>query len=490
MMQTNSLRFGCQHFARHSRRDFLYGLCATLGTVAFNALLRRELAAAEIGNRQLAIGNSENPLAPKQPHVAAKAKACIFLFMEGGPSHLDTFDPKPKLAELHMKEFTRNDKFVSNMGNGKRYFVRSPFQFKQHGQSGLWMCDRFEHLSRVADELCVYRGCQVDSIDHPTACYQMNTGNRFGGDPAIGAWTSYGLGTVNQNLPAFVVLPEGAFPQGGAANWSNGFLPAYFQGTPLRSQGSPILDLNPPPHVTRDTQRANLDLLAKLNADDAKRHPNQGELAARMAAYELAFRMQTEVPNVINLDGEDAKTKELYGIGQPATDSFGRRCLLARKLVQNGVRFVQIFEGGWDSHDYIDRAHTGRIRCVDKPIAALLTDLRRLGLLDSTLVIWSGEFGRSPDNGVRGGENVAGRDHNAKGMNMWLAGGGVKAGHAIGATDEIGEKAAECVHHIRDLHVTVLRLLGLDDNKLTFFHEGRFKQLSQTGGQVIKELVA
>jgi hypothetical protein len=489
MNAMNSHRFGCQHFAKHSRRDFLYGLSATLGTVAFNALLGQELAAAEIGNRQSAIGNPDNPLAPKQPHFAAKAKACIFLFMEGGPSHLDTFDPKPKLAEWHMKEFTRNDRLVSNMGNGKRYYVRSPFQFRQHGQSGLWMCDRFEHLARVADELCVYRGCQVDSIDHPTACYQMNTGNRFSGDPAIGAWTGYGLGTVNQNLPAFVVLPEGAFPQGGAANWSNGFLPAYFQGTPLRSQGSPILDLNPPPHVTRDTQRANLDLLAKLNADDAKRHPNQGELAARMAAYELAFRMQTEVPNVINLDQEDAKTKELYGIGQPATDSFGRRCLLARKLVQNGVRFVQLFEGGWDSHDYIDRAHTGRIRCVDKPIAALLTDLRRLGLLDSTLVIWSGEFGRSPDNGVRGGENVVGRDHNAKGMAMWLAGGGVKAGHAIGATDEIGEKAAECVHHIRDLHVTVLRLLGLDDNKLTYFHEGRFKQLSQTGGQVIKELL-
>jgi hypothetical protein len=432
-----------------------------------------------------------DPLAPRPTHHAAKARACIFLFMEGGPSHLDTFDPKPKLADLHMSVFNRDDRFVSNMGNGKRYYVRSPFRFRQAGQSGQWMCEHFEHLANVADELCIYKGCQVDSIDHPTACYQMNTGNRFGGDPAIGGWTTYGLGTSNQNLPAFVVLPEGAFPQGGAANWSNGFLPAHFQGTPLRPAGSPILDLKPPRGVTRAVQRANLDLLAQLNATDLARHPHQSDLAARMEAYELAFRMQAEVPEIIDISKEDDRTKAMYGIGRPDTDSMGRRCLLARKLVENGVRFVQIFEGGWDSHDYIQRAHAARIRTVDQPIAALVADLKRTGLLDSTLVIWGGEFGRSPDNGLRsGGDQVIGRDHNAKAMNIWFAGGGVRAGHVVGATDEIGEKAVESVHPIKDLHVTILHLLGLNDNKLTYFHEGRFKQLSQTGGEVIKELLA
>jgi hypothetical protein len=463
-----------------NRRECLFGLGATLGTVALNALLRREALAA----------TSAGPLSPKPAHHAAKAKSCIFLFMEGGPSHIDTFDPKPKLDDLHMQEFNRADKFASAMASGKRYFVKSPYKFRQVGKSGHWMCEHFEHLASVADELCMYRGCQAESIDHPTACYHMNTGNRFGGDPSMGAWVTYGLGSPNENLPAFVVLPEGAFPQGGAANWSNGFLPAYYQGTPLRSHGSPILDLNPPKGVTADEQRANLDLLAGLNRADADRHPHHADLAARIEAYELAFRMQTEVPGVLDLTREDAKTLERYGIGKPETDSFGRRCLLARKLVQSGVRFVQLFEGGWDSHDYIERAHKGRIRAVDQPIAALIADLKQLGLLDSTLVGWAGEFGRSADNGVRGGGEVIGRDHNAKAMTVWFAGGGVRAGETIGATDELGAKAVEVVNPIRNLHTTVLHLLGLDDNKLTYFHEGRYKQLSQVGGSVIKEIVA
>ena len=462
-----------------NRRNFLFGLGLSLGSAAMASLLQGEDKPA-----------SKSPLAPKQPHHAAKAKACISLFMEGGPSHIDTFDPKPKLAELHMQEFTRQDKFASNMASGKRYYIQSPFQSRQVGKSGLWMCDRFEHLPEVADELCVFKGLQVDSVDHPTACYQMNTGNRFGGDPALGSWTAYGLGTENENLPAFVVLPEGAFPQGGAANWSNGFLPAYFQGTPLRPSGSPILDLNPAYGVAREAQRANLDLLAELNQRDFERHPHHAEVAARMEAYELAFRMQAQVPGIIDLAQEDQATLDMYGIGQLETDSFGRRCLLARKLVQAGVRFVQLFEAGWDSHDYIERAHTQRIKSIDQPIAALLKDLKRLGLLETTLVTWGGEFGRSPDNGVRGGGQVVGRDHNAKAMCVWLAGGGVSGGRAIGATDELGDHAVECVHHVRDLHVTLLQLLGLNDNKLTYFHEGRFKQLSQVGGEVIKELVA
>jgi hypothetical protein len=467
-------------YANRARRNFLYGLGLTLGSAALNSLL-----SADEKPR-----SSNDPLAPKPPHHAARAKSCVSLFMEGGPSHIDTFDPKPKLADLHMQEFTRQDRFASMMASGKRYYVKSPFGFRQSGQSGLTMCDRFEHLAGVADELCIYKGLVVDSVDHPTACYQMNTGNRFGGDPALGSWTAYGLGTENQNLPAFVVLPEGAYPQGGAANWSSGFLPAHFQGTPLRDRGSPILDLVPAYGARPERQRANLDLLAELNQADQARNPHHAEVAARMAAYELAFRMQTEVPGVIDLSRESQATLDLYGIGQPATDSFGRRCLLARKLVQAGVRFVQLFEAGWDSHDYLERAHTQRIKAIDQPIAALIADLKRLGLLESTLVVWGGEFGRSPDNGIRGGGQVAGRDHNAQAMCVWLAGGGVKAGHVVGATDELGAAAVECVHHVRDLHVTLLNLLGLADNKLTYFHEGRFKQLSQTGGQVIRELLA
>jgi hypothetical protein len=477
------------------RREFLYGLGATLGTAALNALLQAEDKTRSSllnphSSPQPPAPNPQPPLAAKPQTHPARAKSCIYLFMEGGPSHIDTFDPKPKLNELHMQEFRRNTKFDSVMSGGKRYYVRSPFQFSRAGDSGLWMCNNFQHLARVADELCIYRGCQVDSVDHPTACYQMNTGKRFGGDPAIGAWTTYGLGTLNQNLPAFVVLPAGAYPQGGSANWSNGFLPAYYQGTTLRPTGSPILDLNPPAGTTRAMQRANLDLLAQLNKADSAKHPHDTELAARIESYELAFRMQTEVPEVMDISREDARTLAMYGIGQPATDSFGRRCLLARKLIEAGVRFVQIFEGGWDSHDYLERAHSARIRSIDQPIAALLTDLRTRGLLDETLVIWGGEFGRSPDNGIRGGQNVAGRDHNAKAMALWLAGGGVKRGHTIGATDDLGREAVETVHHVKDLHCTILHLLGLDDNKLTYFHEGRYKQLSQTGGGVIKELLA
>jgi hypothetical protein len=475
----------------HTRREFLYGLGATLGTVALNALLQAEDRPQGVrGAHHPVAGGAAQLLAPRPQHHQAAAQACIFLFMEGGPSHLDTFDPKPQLNDLHLQEFTRQDRFASAMASGKRYFVKSPFKFRQAGQCGLWMCQNFEHLAGLADELCVYKGCQVDSVDHPTACYQMNTGNRFGGDPAIGAWTTYGLGTMNQDLPAFVVLPEGAYPQGGAANWSGGFLPAHYQGTPLRASGSPILDLLPPPGVTRDVQRANLDLLTRLNQADQQRHPHQAELAARMATYELAFRMQTAVPGLLDLASESPQTLEMYGIGRQPTDSFGRRCLLARRLVEQGVRFVQIFEGGWDSHDYLERSHAARIRTIDRPIAALLADLRRRGLLESTLVIWAGEFGRSPDNGIRGGGAVLGRDHNATGMTIWLAGSGVKAGHAVGATDDIGERAVDVVHPLKDLHCTLLHLLGLDDNRLTYFHEGRYKQLSQTGGQVIKELLA
>jgi hypothetical protein len=472
-----------QHMLSHrdafvlNRRAFMYRLGYGLGGLALTSLLAQEQARAGV-------------LSPKPQHHPAKAKACIFLLMEGGPSHIDTFDPKPKLAELHMKEFVRDSKFTSAMASGKRYFVQSPFKFRKAGKSGIDICENFHHLADVVDDLCIYRGAVAESVNHPTALYHLNTGNQFGGDAAIGSWVTYGLGTENENLPAFVVLPELSFPQGGAANWSNGFLPAHFQGTPLRPVGSPILDLNPPKGVTREQQRKNLDLLAELNRLHQQRYPGHEELPARLESYELAFRMQTEIPDIIDVNKETAETKELYGIGDKETDDFGRRCLLARRLVEKGVRFVQVYSGGWDSHDYIEKAHTSRIKAVDKPIAGLIKDLKRRGMLDETLVIWGGEFGRSPDNGIRGGGVQFGRDHNAKGMSMWFAGAGVKAGHVIGATDETGEKAVEVVHPLKNVHCTILNMLGLDDNKLTYFHAGRFKQLSQVGGQVIKDILA
>ena len=468
---------GSPALRRPNRRDFLYSLGASVGSVAFTGMLASQAKAAA------------SPLSPKKGHFPAKAKRCIFLMMEGGPSHIDTFDPKPKLKDLHLKEFQRGGEMKSAMESGKRYFVESPFDFKKCGQSGADIATNWEQLAGVADDICFYRGCQVDSVNHPTALYQMNTGNRFGGDPAFGAWSAYGLGTENQNLPGFVVLPDVSYPQGGSANWSNGFLPAHFQGTGLRPKGSPILDLAPPPGITRDHQRANLDLLAELNQAHHAAHPEHDELAARMANYELAFRMQMTVPEVLDIEGEPQHVRDMYGVGGEQTDAFGRKCLLARKLVEQGVRFVQLYAGTWDSHDYIERAHGNLVKQVDRPIAALIRDLKQRGMLDETLIVWCGEFGRSPDNGVRGGV-AYGRDHNPKAMTIWMAGGGVNAGHTIGATDETGAEAVDVVHHVRDLHVTLLRLLGLDDNKLTYFSGGRFKQLSQFGGKVIEDLIA
>jgi len=464
-----------------NRRDFLYGLGSSIGAVAFSSLLGCE-------QKQL-MGSSVSPLAVKPPMHLAKAKACIFLMMEGGPSHIDTFDPKPELEKYHLTKFQRQGKNFSAMSSGNRYLVASPFKSRKVGKSGMDMSEHFVHLAEVADELCFYRGCQAESVNHPTAMYHLNTGNRFGGDPAMGSWVTYGLGSENQDLPGFIVLPEVAYPQGGSPNWGNGFLPAHYQGTPLRPIGSPILNLEPPPGVSRYHQRESLDLLQAFNQQHQAQHPEHAELSARMESYELAFRMQSEVPELLDLEGEDEKTREMYGIGQQETDAFGRKCLLARRLVEKGVRFVQVYSGGWDSHDFLERAHGTLIRSIDQPIAALIKDLKRRGMLEETLIIWCGEFGRSPDNGYREGGVAYGRDHNPNAMAMWMAGGGIEGGRIIGATDEVGASAVEVVHPLRDLHVTLLHQLGLDDNRLTYFHGGRYKQLSQFGGEVIKELV-
>jgi hypothetical protein len=423
-------------------------------------------------------------------HHGAKAKRCIFLMMEGGPSHIDTFDPKPELTKRHLQAFTRSGEAESAMSSGKRYFVKSPFEFLKAGQCGADISSRWVHLKEMIDEICFYRGAQVESVNHPTACYQLNTGNQFGGDPAVGSWVTYGLGSLNENLPGFVVLPRTSYPQGGAGNWANGFLPAKYQGTPLRPQGSPILDLTPAAGDPRPRQRENLDLLAMLNRHHFDARGQRSDLSARMESHELAYKMQTEVPGVIDIEGESQATLDAYGIGSGNTDAFGRKCLLARRLVEKGVRFVQAYAGNWDSHDYIEKAHGSLIQSVDQPIAALLRDLKQRDMLKDTLVVWCGEFGRTPDNGLRGGGKSYGRDHNAKAMTMWFAGGGTAGGRTVGATDELGGTAVECVHHIRDVHVTLLHLLGLDDNKLTYYHAGRHKQLSQFGGEVISELLA
>ena len=457
-----------------SRRDFLYGMGAGLGSVAFSSMLAAD-ESASVG----------------KPNLPVKAKRCIFLFMEGGPSHLDTFDPKIELTKRHLQEFSRSGEQESAMSSGKRYFVKSPFEFTKAGESGADICTEWVHLKERVDDICFYRGAQVESVNHPTACYHVNTGNRFGGDPGVGAWVNYGLGTDNQNLPGFVVLPRSSYPQGGAANWSNGFLPAQFQGTPLRPEGSPILDLNPPKGVTPERQRSNLDLLAALNNRHLEQRPGRTDLEARMSSYELAYRMQSEVPGVLDLDGETRSTLDMYGIGEVKTDTFGRKCLLARRLIEKGVRFVQAYAGNWDSHDYIERAHGSLIRSVDRPIAALLRDLKERGSTrrNTDRLLRRVRSDLQTTASVSGGKSY-GRDHNAKAMAMWFAGGGTRAGHTIGATDEVGAEAVECVHHIRNVHITLLHLLGLDDNRLTYYHAGRFKQLSQFGGKVINELIA
>ncbi len=466
----------CGSRLRLTRREWLRDTACGLGCAALLSLLEDEAGAQ---------------VAMQKPHVAPRARACIFLLMEGGPSHLDTFDPKPRLDSLHMTEFVREkNPFNSAMESGKRYYVRSPFAFRRHGSAGVEVCEHFPHLAGVVDDLCFYRGAVAESVNHPTALYHLNTGNQFGVDPALGAWCSYGLGALNRDLPTFVVLPDEAYPQGGPANWSSGFLPAQHQGTPFRSAGPPLLDLEPPAGSTRAGDRKTLDYLQALNREHRSRHPEHAELDARLESYELAFRMQARVPGLVDLEREPAAMRGLYGLDDDTTRSFGRRCLLARRLVESGVRFVQIYSTGWDSHDDIARAHANRMRAVDRPIAALLRDLKQRGLLDSTLVVWGGEFGRSPDNGVRRESKVWGRDHNPKAMSFWMAGGGVRAGAVVGATDETGARAVEVVHPLKDVHVTLLHLLGLDDNRLRYFHGGRFKQLSQTGGTVIRELLA
>jgi Protein of unknown function (DUF1501) len=425
-------------------------------------------------------------------HFTAKAKHVIFLFMNGAPSHVDTLDPKPALEQYHGKPY-KGDLAVGSNGRPIGYLMRSPFPFKKHGQSGLEISSLFPNIAQFADDLCVIRSLYTDTAAHASGCLQMNTGNVQIGKPCLGSWVGYGLGSLNDSLPSFVVMtdPRGG-PIGSASNWSAGYMPAAYQGTLFRSHGMPLLDLTPPPGTSPQTQRQSLDLLQRLNREHQESRPGESELDARIRSYELAYKMQATAADVVDLEREDPRTRRMYGLDEGRTADFGRKCLIARRLVERGVRFVQLYSGGghleetWDGHsDCIanHRLHAGE---TDQPIAALMTDLKRMGLWDETLLIWGGEFGRTP---TSEGVGKPGRDHNPHGFSMWLAGAGVKGGQAIGSTDELGFRAVESRCHVSDLHATILHLMGLEHKRLTYPYQGLDQRLTGVRGNIIEAVV-
>ncbi len=467
-----------------TRREFLWQAGAGFTGLALTSLLQEDGFF-----KKVRASTADDPLAPKAPHYVARAKSVIFLFMYGGPSQVDLFDPKPELNTNHGKTKrieVRKDSFqdVTLLGSTRK--------FSKHGKSGIEISDLFPHLAGCVDDMAIIRSMWADSFAHGSAMLQMNSGSVFQGKPCLGSWVTYGLGSESRNLPSFVVfLDHRGGPIGGAPNWGAGFMPATYQGTQFRTQGDPVLNLSPKGPVTRDEQRAQLDYLAKLNGMHQQMRPHESELSARIASYELAYRMQAHAPEAIDLSHETAETKALYGMDNPSTTNFGRKCLMARRMVERGVRFVQVYSGGghndenWDAHGNVNKNHEQHCGETDKPIAGLLTDLKRRGLLDETLVIWSGEFGRMPNS--QGG---LGRDHNPKGFSAWLAGGGVKGGTAYGSTDEIGYASAENKVHVHDLHATILHLLGLDHTLLTYFHGGREQRLTDVHGNIVQPLIA
>ena len=493
-----------EHILR-PRRRFLWELGAGFAGVALTSLLDGDGFFNSRANAESLAGL--NPLSPRPPALPTKAKSVIFLFMFGGPSQLDLFDYKPELQKRDGQtidnEFRRNTKTKATLQASRR-------TFSQHGQSGLWCSDAFPHIARHMDKLAVVKSLYSDSFAHGSAVLQMNSGRILQGHPSMGAWLSYGLGTTNQNLPAYVVMldPRGG-PTTGPPNWSSGYMPAVHQGTVLRTGGEPILNLQPPAGISRDMQRREIDFINALNAEHQQARPGSSELAARIASYELAFRLQTTAPEALDISQEDPRTIEAYGINEPkpawhslaqGPAPFGRQCLIARRLVERGVRFVQLYSGGgaaggqntWDGHHGIEE--NLRLHCpeVDRPIAALLADLEQRGLLDETLVVWGGEFGRMPvSETFNTGGKPGGRDHNPKGFTYWLAGAGVKGGTTYGETDEIGEAAVVNRHHLRDLHATILHLMGLDHEKLTYFYGGLENKLTGVvEAQAIKGIMA
>lgn len=468
-----------------NRRDFLTHPMGPCGSLALSWLLSQEGFAASIE------ANNLNPLAPRLSHFPSKAKSVIFMFMVGGPSQIDLFDPKPELNRLNGQPLPPSfGKPVSQFTKGDTPILGSTRKFQKHGKSGLEVSDLMPNLAQCVDDICFLRSCWCTSTVHAPAMYEMHSGRTLMGHPSLGSWVSYGLGSTNENLPAYCVLlqPEGT-PEGGAPCWSNAYLPAVYQGTLLRRGANPLLHLKPPADITPSRQRATIDFIKQMNEKDLDL--SRSDLAARIASYELAFRMQSHAPEAVDLSKESEKTKNNYGLNDKKTSDFGTRCLLARRLVERGVRFVQLYSGGgplvtqWDAHDDINSNHEKMCGHVDQPIAALLKDLKARGLLDSTLVVWASEFGRLPN--TQGGR---GRDHNPHGFTMWVAGGGVKGGQTIGATDEMGLNAIDTRISVNDFHATLLHLLGMDHEKLIYPHLGKDERLTDVAGRVVQSVFA
>lgn len=461
-----------------SRRDLLKTASCGFGYLALAGLAAQQAAAESTSA-------FENPLAPKTPHFPAKAKRVIFLFMQGGPSHVDTFDYKPQLIADDGKPSVAQN---GNANKGNRKLLKSPWEFKQHGESGLWISELFPHLAKHADKLCLLNSLHTDLPNHPQASVQMHTGSFQFVRPSMGAWALYGLGTDNAELPGFITLnPPGRV--GGAQNYGSAFLPAAYQGTRIGGEGESLANAKIP-HIANASlsgtvQRKQLDLLQSLNRDRLSQDKVNTDLEGLIESYELAFRMQGAVPKLMDVSDESQSTLDQYGIGDRTTDNFGRQCLLARRFAEAGVRFIELSHTGWDQHQQLKARLTANCTAIDKPIAALLADLAQRDLLKDTLVVWGGEFGRTP-----GAQNTDGRDHNATGFSMWMAGGGIKGGLRYGATDEYGIAAVENKMHIHDMHATVLHLLGLDHEKLTYRYSGRDFRLTDVYGKVVKEIMA
>ncbi len=467
-------------FCRRTRREFLWqaggGFTALplISMLSQDGFLDKQAVAAD------ATSTYVNPLKPKQPHFDAKAKSVIFLFMYGGPSHIDTFDYKPKMYGMDGKTVEVKTFGRGGRKNGGR-IVEPKWKFKQYGECGKWVSDLFPNVATCVDDIAFLHSMTADSPIHGSAMLMMNSGKIISGAPALGSWVNYGLGSENENLPGFLVmLDKTGGPISGAKNWSSGYMPASYQGVIMRSQGAPILDLQPPANVSKSTQRRLLDhLLTKNRQHQTQRIDNSG-LAARIASYELAYKMQQHAPEAVDFADENAATKKLYGLEEPRTQDFARKCILARRLVERGVRFIQVYSGGnhndnnWDAHGDLKKNHDYHAGNTDKPIAGLLKDLKQRGMLDSTLVVWGGEFGRQPTAEYAKG---TGRDHNSFGFTMWMAGGGIKGGISVGTTDELGSKAIEKPYHVKHLHATVLQQMGLDPNKLSYFYGGLDQRL-------------
>lgn len=473
-----------------TRRDFLCRAGGGLGAIPLASLLHSEGRLTRPAFAAPIIPSAENPLAPKPPHFVPRASRVIYLFMHGGPSHVDLFDPKPDLIKYGGQPLPESFGAVTTRRKVAKNPLLPPVKpFRPRGESGLEMSDFLPHLAEHADDLCVLRSCHGDSVNHPQSVYQMNTGSILMGKPSLGSWVSYGLGTENQNMPAFVVLPDpGSGVKGGPPAWGSGFLPATYQGTTMRPGQNPILHLKPQPQISAAQQRDSLELIRRLNAVHLQERDFDEQLSARINAYELAYRMQATAPEVVDFRDETPETLQLYGIGEKETDEFGTRCLLARRMIERDVRFVQLYSGdtnGWDAHKDVAKNHGLYCRRTDKPVAGLLADLKRRGLLQDTLVIWGGEFGRMPMS-----EQGAGRDHNPWGYTVWFAGAGVKGGFAYGATDAVGLRAAENKVHVHDLHATILHILGLDHELLTYFHNGRDERLTDVAGRVVGDIFA